>query len=570
MSRIDRGRLRRLVGIAMGLVALILAVALVPPFVAALVPAWLQKRIGLGILWGVLLLYAAAVVLAPVAVFGSLGLLVRRGRAGSGRVRQAFRGLALGLSTLLALGVMEAGAWVYRLQAERLPPLPEPPPRSAGEGSDRVLRLLVLGESSARGEPFDPRLSVGQIVAWQLERVFPGRRVEVEMRAQPGIGLDLALTYLRNLSHRPDAILLYSGHNEFQSRFSWSRSVAHYRQDPQLARGWPLIWAARWSSVCRLIDQAMETHRLSFPPPQKVTRQLVDHPTCTPAEYDGIVEAFRGRLEHLVAYCERHDIPLWAVSPPGNEGDYPPCRSVLRADTDEAARAAFDRDFEAIRALETSDPSRAVAGYRALLERQPGFAETHFRLARLLEAAGRHAEARVHFILARDLDGLPMRCPSRLLDVYREVAQRHPRMILVDGPTVLGRTSPTGIIDDHLIQDGQHPTLIGYVALAQDLLDQLPRRGAFGWPADVPAPTIDLADCADHFGIDRAVWADVCRRAASFYQRTAHIRFDPSESLAKARRLEQAAEAIESGTAPENTGIPGLGLRLPAGAAASP
>ena len=54
----------------------------------------------------------------------------------------------------------------------------------------RPLRILVIGESSALGEPYQPCLSVGQIVAWQLERVLPGRRVQVDMWAECGAILE--------------------------------------------------------------------------------------------------------------------------------------------------------------------------------------------------------------------------------------------------------------------------------------------------------------------------------------------------------------------------------------------
>jgi tetratricopeptide (TPR) repeat protein len=272
------------------------------------------------------------------------------------------------------------------------------------------------------------------------------------------------------------------------------------------------------------------------------------------------VTDFQDQLENLVAYCERIGAVPLAVIPPGNDGRYPPCRSILDPETGQDERDAFSRGFKSASALEARDPNRAIAAFRRLLERQPGFAETHFRLASLLELAGNYAEARDHYIKASDLDGLPIRCPAPLRDVFREVAAGHQSLILVDGPHVLRMASRHGIVDDELIQDGQHPTLRGYVALAQDVLVQLSRRGAFSWAGSFTVPTIDAADCAAHFGVDAARWAEVCRRAASFYNRTAHIRHDPNECLALARRYERAAEAIMSGTPPEETGVPGVGV----------
>jgi hypothetical protein len=224
-------------------------------------------------------------------------------------------------------------------------------------------------------------------------------------------------------------------------------------------------------------------------------------------------------------------------------------------------RAAFASEFLEVRSLEGVDPAAAEARYRDLIARQPGFAESHFRLARLLQARKEYAEADEHFVLARDLDGLPMRCPTRLLNAYHDLARAHPDLVFADGPKVLREASPTGLVGDESIIDGQHPTLRSYVALAQDLRDQVAERGLMGVPRGTVAPRIDVAECAEHFGMDAPAWGKVARRGARFYTRTATVRFDPSEGRAKAEILIKAAKALEAGTPPDDVGLPGLGVR---------
>ena len=151
------------------------------------------------------------------------------------------------------------------------------------------------------------------------------------------------------------------------------------------------------------------------------------------------------------------------------------------------------------RARETNDPAAAMQIDREVVARHPEFAETHFRLARLLEQRGEWDEVRRHYVEVRDRDGMPMRCPEGFRQAYRDVADKHPAVLLVDGPRVLEAASPHDILNDGLFHDGQHPNLRGYVALAQDLLDQLCRRHALGWPAAVEAPRVDAEACARHF-----------------------------------------------------------------------
>ena len=206
--------------------------------------------------------------------------------------------------------------------------------------------------------------------------------------------------------------------------------------------------------------------------------------------------------------------------------------------------------------LEKKDPAEAMRIDRDLVARHPEFAETHYRLARLLEQTGHWDEARRHYLEARERDGMPLRCPEDFREAYREVAAQHAAVLLVDGPRVLEAISPHGILDEGLFHDAQHPNLRGYVALAQDLLDQLGRRRAFGWPADVEAPLLDAEVCARHFGLDASRWASVCRREFAFYQVTAYIRYDPKFRNERAAAYRRAAAAIEAGRPPVDAGIP--------------
>ncbi|MBX6313197.1 MAG: hypothetical protein IRY99_09825 [Isosphaeraceae bacterium] len=573
-----RQRLIRLLGLALGITAAIVALWVLPLWGAALVPPGGLRRATVVLLWGLLIAYGLILAIAPAGtILLGVGLWRARRRGESWPVSRV-RALLLCASLLVGLALLEGGAAAWRAWTRRPPALPtsfaddpkETPKRTPDlptrfrEAPQDELNLVVIGESSARGEPYDPRLSVGQIVGWQLGHVFPERRVRVQMLAKSGCRLEEAIQSLAALRRRPDAILLYSGHNEFQARYALARSVRHYRDEFPKPRRDLRALAARSSPVGALIDETLERNQLALPPPPRSPRALVDVPTCTPEEYESIRSEFHRGLEQFITYCTRIGALPIGVIPPGNEGGFEPNRSVLAPETTAAERAAAAEALRAARAAEADDPTRALSLYRRLLARHPEFAEAHFRLARLLEVAGDWPQARHHYARARDLDGLPMRCPGDLQDAYRRLAARHSGFLVVDGPAVLQALSPHGIVDDHLLHDGQHPTLRGYLALAQDLLNQLAARRAFGWPAGRPAPTIDPDECAAHFGLDRGVWADVCERSALFYDATALIRYDPSERSAKARRYRGAAARIAAGELPELAGVPGLGVH-PAG-----
>jgi hypothetical protein len=208
--------------------------------------------------------------------------------------------------------------------------------------------------------------------------------------------------------------------------------------------------------------------------------------------------------------------------------------------------------------------AEAIAAYRAVLSREPSFAEAHFRLARLLEQSQAWGEARRHYQAARDLDAMPSRMLGSFAEVYRRVAARHPGCLLIDGPEELAAVCPHGIVDDHAMQDGQHPSLRGMTALGRAILRALAARGAFGL-SRASEPEIDLADCAEHFTLDAECWSRVCDWGRSYYRWTALFRFDPQERAAKARRFEELRDAFDAGRPVFPTDFPPLSLEpLPA------
>jgi len=409
--------------------------------------------------------------------------------------------------------------------------------------------------------PYEKWLSVADIVAWKLGAAFPQMAFQVENQATPGLSLQAMHTELAAIKRRPELVILYAGHNEFQSRFDWAHGAFHYADETPPTAETLQSLARRVSPLFRLIEETAQRLRVSTPPPRIVTRRLVDVPVYTPEQYAERLWEFRTRLGAIVSYFEWIGAQVVLVVPPGNDAGFEPNRSFLSSNTSRAQREAFASEFLAARRDETRNPVQAEKVYRRLLERQPRFAESHFRLARLLEQAGHWDEAFRHYVSARDLDGLPMRLPSDFQQAYKDVAARHPRAILVDGPAEFHARADHGLIDDVFFADGLHPSLNGYAVLAQAILTKLREQQVFGWSAEAPLPVETPLDCAKQFQMDAAKWQDVCGYSAWFYNRTAFIRHDPAERLAKAARYGKAARELEAGAPVDSVRIPGVGPR---------
>lgn len=571
VDAMDGGRMR-LVRIAVRAalaVILVAAVLVALPWAGVIyqrtMPRPLERRLILGFLHLARWSYALVLVMAPLGAALSFVALVRfRARRRPWHHWARLFLVCGSFSFMILPSEYLAGRWLRHQQ--RIPRLPEwvetQPTDQDGAGS---LSLVVIGGSTAEGQPYHPRVSPGLLVATLLEPLLDGRRVDLDIRATGGICLEQAILTLTTLQRKPDVLLICSGHNEFQARYGWSRNVRHYTDEGELP-GHSRVGArlSRISSVSAMIESSIDRNALDRPPPPRITRQLVDRPAFTRDEYAFLLKDYSRRLDELLRYCRRVGIVPIVVVPASNLADYPPARSYLAPEVTAEQRAAFEAAFEAARRREDTEPVLAEQAFRRLVAEHPSFAELHYRLGRLLLRDGRHEEAGEHLRLARDLDGMPMRCPSDFEAACREIARRHDA-ILVDGPKIVAALDPRGIPGDALFHDAHHPTLPAYLALAETVVRELAGRGLLGLVADALPEAPGAEALAGQLGVDAEWWATVCERSASFYARTAYMRYDPSEHLRMAELYSTAAELLRGGASLEEMDLASLRLESAAG-----
>jgi hypothetical protein len=567
------------------IVALIFAFLIGPVWLDAFISIASMPLMRYRIFQVVFLSYQAALVVVPMGLVGAtiVGLWARR-RKHKRLASRAGKALLLCIGLLTGLGLGEiSSVWRLHSEATLVHPLElagvakkaasEPAGHvgddrpiknmagrtSTGNSSAEPIRFTIIGGSSAKGFPLAPKMSLDRIIGWQLGRAFPGREIIGDNRAQHGFTLEQAIGVLSGIEHCPDLLIIYSGHNEFHSRFSLMRTIPYY---PDESVG-PATFNRKigaWTSTADLLGRTLDRFEAAIAPGRPIETDPVHTPCCSQAEYAGVLADYRRRLDGLLSDCDAAGILTMVILPPSNEGAFDPNRSVLPAETTLADRKAFVGKVDEIKKCEKADPARAIADYRRLVAEQPGFAETHFRMARLLEAAGSFDEAGEEYIKARDLDGFPLRCPTPFLDVCREVGRRH-NSIVIDAPRLLALACPHKILDDHMFDDVHHPAVNAQVLMAREVVRRLKSRSAFGWPANVPVPTFTMADCIKRFELDQAVWIDVCEHSQSYYALIRAGRHDPSFRDSLMARYQQAVELLKAGAPPEETGIPSLTIR---------
>lgn len=489
------------------------------------------------------------------------------------RLVRLARGLAVSLSIVFGLLLLETAAGVLEFRFNRFPELPrfnneqKSDVSSHHPSSPQEIDLVVLGESSAAGEPYSAWLSLGRIVAWRIEQTAPGIKVRLHDLATGGANLRDMHQKLARLKRKPDLVIIYSGHNEYQSRYEWSREVypiAGLSPFELISNRRALSGLAYRiglkSPLCRLIYRTKSKMLLDRPPPPATRRRLIDVPPCAPSESEAILVDFRRRLEAIVAYCKSIGAAPILISPSGNDAGFEPNRSVLgRAYAEEQEIGFIALEYQLGRTSEKTSPRDSLDYYQSTFGPHRECSEPLFRSARVLRTLGEVAEARRRFIRARDLDGFPLRATSTFQQVYRIISKAYDAT-LIDSQNLFESMTDDGILDDRFFIDAQHPVLAGHVALADAVLAAPALRERIGLEK-TPVERVDVREVAEHFGVvGRDAWFRVAMRAGLFYEKTAEIRFDPSERRAKAARLLAAARAVAAGTPPESLGIHGLGI----------
>ena len=259
-----------------GTLTLLIAALVVLPGWIPLLPRAVVRRTTESFLRGVLLVYSALLLAGLIGVPVTAWLLVRSPRRGR-RPSAVVRVFLLCFSCLFSLAALEIGSAAWRNWMHRLPVMPTSfPDPDAGE-----YRIVVLGGSSAMGEPFRPWLSVGQIVAWRLQRAVPTRRFELDILAFLGDSLEQQHKKLIAITKRPDAVIIYSGHNEFTVRFEENRDYS-LAEEPRLRLLQSAYRVRLHSPFCRLVYELVSKNRLDSPPLMNGRHQLIDPPLCSP------------------------------------------------------------------------------------------------------------------------------------------------------------------------------------------------------------------------------------------------------------------------------------------------
>jgi tetratricopeptide (TPR) repeat protein len=360
-----------------------------------------------------------------------------------------------------------------------------------------TFRIFVLGESASAGWPHPPSEIFSVYLEQALERAFPERRFEViNVSAHAYAAYRIRLIFENVIRFDPDALVLWTGNNEFLERRSYLRTFPLATRAVGLANHSALFrWLRARVGPALFPESALSAQQREDELADLMSRlrQEAVELRADPAQLEGVKRHYAASVEAMVADAGRAGVPVVLVTVPVNLRDWQPNVSLQPLAGDALAR--WQAEFDAGRAaLLRGDTDEAVRRLEAAVALSPDHAGSHFALARACEARGDWARALASYERARDLDGNPFRAISDFDRALREIAARFANATLADAAGAFAAASAPRAPGFDLFLDYVHPTKAGNLVVARTVFDALLGTGLLGEPTGearfvhVPAP----------------------------------------------------------------------------------
>lgn len=319
--------------------------------------------------------------------------------------------------------------------------------------SANSIRIFVLGESSAAGWPYIPNASFPRVIKQKLELLYPDRKIEVI-----NLGVSAVCSYtIRDilpdvLRQKPDAILIYTGHNEYYGALgaASTQSFGKYRR---------LVNFVLWLQGFRTVQLVQNTIKSiagiaaggdeGQNGNETLMAKVVGENTIGLGSelYQSGLSQFEGNMEDIIQDCKGAGVPVIIGNLACNLKDLKPFMPLGGKD---AALSLYNR-------------------------------------AQSLLAEGKTFEARALFVKAKDADALRFRAPSEINRIIKKLADKY-LLPLVDLDSILSARSTTGIIGNDLMVDHLHPNVGGYRIMGLAFCNKLLSTGI------LPVPTVKMQD----------------------------------------------------------------------------
>ena len=315
------------------------------------------------------------------------------------------------------------------------------------EKPGNVFRIFVMGSSTVYGFPYERNLMFSRILHKQLEDAYTDKKIEVVNTSITAINSFTLLDFTDQiLKYKPDAVMIYAGHNEFYGAFGIgsNETMSRNRELTQLHialmnfRIYQLVRNVI-SGVTRQIGGSKnEIHGTLM------KRMVADkNILLNSEEYNIAMERYRQNMSDILKKIQKKNVPVFFSEVISNNNGMEPFNSVPN-DTLESAIDVYKK-------------------------------------AQSEEAKGNFDKALELYCRSKDLDCIRFRASEDVNRIIGELTNEYKayRIPMVEW---FQNNSPNKLIGNNLLTEHVHPNIKGNFLMADAFFTGILQSGLLGEP----------------------------------------------------------------------------------------
>lgn len=319
---------------------------------------------------------------------------------------------------------------------------------------DTSFRVFVMGGSTTAGYPYGFNATFSRVAADALQDVLPGRLVEVVNLGTSAVNSYTLYDQIPEiLEHEPDAIFIYTGHNEFYGALGVGSSE-QFGAFPGFVRTYLKLQRLKTFMLLRdgiaTLSRWFASGLMGEPHPAgdgTLMQRMVRDQTITldSRTFEYGKNQFESNLDVILESFSKEGIPIFISSISSNIREQEPFVSIETPELP-AAKQVYE---EATRYYRQGDYERAYE----------------------------------RFVYAKDLDGLKFRAPEVFNDIIRSKAEQH-GAFYVPAHEIMRDHSKNRITGLELMLEHLHPNRTGYYLIGKTFYDAVAGSGIIDDYAD--------------------------------------------------------------------------------------
>ncbi|MFK8113528.1 MAG: hypothetical protein AB8B91_15085 [Rubripirellula sp.] len=340
-------------------------------------------------------------------------------------------------------------------------------------------RIFVLGGSTVQGRPYSIETSFSSWLKLRLQAASPDASLEVVNCGGVSYASYRVAKILEEvLQHQPDAIVIYTGHNEFleDREYADVRAMEEYQR--QLAGAASKIRMVTWIKSRFESEQELPSNIMTGEVDARLDHAGGLKRYVRDDDWRAAVEShFASTLQQMIRMTQAADVPLILCAPCSDLVNTPPFKSELPPVWSLSQRT----DFEAAWATVISDAakeSEREAACEECLRLDSKHAGANYAAGIRRYQSGDALQAKQLLVAARDQDVCPLRATTPIVNAVIRLAEQH-QVPLVRITRHLDQTNhdqqriPDGIADPQFFVDHVHPTVAGHQEIAALVVAQM-------------------------------------------------------------------------------------------------